>query len=73
MALAAVAAPTDDEVRAVPPPVKPLRLAADANVRAGERPEESLRSVRRAGDEHATLSEATDDAVRMIGELRHQE
>lgn len=26
-----------------------------------------------AGDEHATLREATDDAVRMIGELRHQE
>lgn len=25
-----------------------------------------------AGDEHATLREATDDAVRMIGELRHQ-
>jgi hypothetical protein len=25
------------------------------------------------GDEHATLAEATDDAVRMIGELRHQE
>jgi hypothetical protein len=32
----------------VAPPPKPLRLAADANLRAGESPRESLQSIRRA-------------------------
>ena len=95
--------PTDAEVRPVPPPVKPLRLAADTNLRAGESPEESLRSVRRAqvgrwwmqlrpwspgfraeahtisgppgvwaGELRATLREATDDAIAMIEQLRHE-
>ena len=43
---AALTQPTAESVQRQPP--KPLRLAADANLRAGESPQESLQTVRRA-------------------------
>lgn len=91
------------EVPINPPPPRRRRIAADAALRTGNDPVESLRAVRRAtvgrwwvqvrpwtsgfraeahtisgppsvwaGELRRTLSQATDDAIAMIAELRQE-